>query len=165
MHAVEFTPSLVLFSIQGFFKKKYGIHVALLPPIGAASVPSLVPLLKRRNGGGTAPVGQNPSPIVFAGITANPGLALHWIHHTSLPPFEPCRSEDSFKQYFSEMPWLAVPYADEARRSRLNRLYGIQGMPKNTLLLHASCPSSWRLGCFQSLICSFLNIGFLRDLD
>uniref|UniRef100_U3JTF0 Uncharacterized protein n=1 Tax=Ficedula albicollis TaxID=59894 RepID=U3JTF0_FICAL len=27
------------------------------------------------------------------------------------------------------MPWLAVPYADEARRSRLNRLYGIQGIP------------------------------------
>ncbi|EPQ02770.1 Nucleoredoxin [Myotis brandtii] len=39
------------------------------------------------------------------------------------------RSEDSFKQYFSEMPWLAVPYTDEARRSRLNRLYGIQGIP------------------------------------
>lgn len=38
-----------------------------------------------------------------------------------------CRSEESFKQYFSEMPWLAVPYSDEARRSRLNRLYGIQG--------------------------------------
>ncbi|XP_011817399.1 PREDICTED: nucleoredoxin-like, partial [Colobus angolensis palliatus] len=38
-----------------------------------------------------------------------------------------CRSEESFKQYFSEMPWLAVPYTDEARRSRLNRLYGIQG--------------------------------------
>lgn len=37
------------------------------------------------------------------------------------------RSEESFKQYFSEMPWLAVPYSDEARRSRLNRLYGIQG--------------------------------------
>ncbi|XP_064425004.1 nucleoredoxin isoform X2 [Latimeria chalumnae] len=36
------------------------------------------------------------------------------------------RSEDSFKQYFSEMPWLAVAYSDEARRSRLNRLYGIQ---------------------------------------
>lgn len=25
------------------------------------------------------------------------------------------------------MPWVAVPYVDEARRSRLNRLYGIQG--------------------------------------
>ncbi|XP_077167259.1 nucleoredoxin [Paroedura picta] len=44
------------------------------------------------------------------------------------------RSEDSFKQYFSEMPWLAVPYADEARRSRLNRLYGIQGIPTLVIL-------------------------------
>ncbi|MEQ2311732.1 hypothetical protein AMECASPLE_023678, partial [Ameca splendens] len=44
------------------------------------------------------------------------------------------RSEESFKQYFSEMPWLAVPYSDEARRSRLNRLYGIQGIPTLILL-------------------------------
>uniref|UniRef100_UPI00398E41BA nucleoredoxin isoform X2 n=1 Tax=Pristiophorus japonicus TaxID=55135 RepID=UPI00398E41BA len=36
------------------------------------------------------------------------------------------RSEDSYNQYFSEMPWIAVPYTDEARRSRLNRHYGIQ---------------------------------------
>ncbi|KAI5611146.1 nucleoredoxin [Silurus asotus] len=43
-------------------------------------------------------------------------------------------SEDSFTQYFSEMPWLAVPYTDEARRSRLNRLYGIQGIPTLILL-------------------------------
>ncbi|KAG5269358.1 hypothetical protein AALO_G00201110 [Alosa alosa] len=44
------------------------------------------------------------------------------------------RSEDSFTQYFSEMPWLAIPYSDEARRSRLNRLYGIQGIPTLILL-------------------------------
>uniref|UniRef100_A0A3Q2DB49 Nucleoredoxin n=3 Tax=Cyprinodon variegatus TaxID=28743 RepID=A0A3Q2DB49_CYPVA len=44
------------------------------------------------------------------------------------------RSEESFKQYFSEMPWLAIPYSDEARRSRLNRLYGIQGIPTLILL-------------------------------
>ncbi|XP_043910248.1 nucleoredoxin isoform X1 [Protopterus annectens] len=44
------------------------------------------------------------------------------------------RSEDSFKQYFSEMPWLAVPYGDEGRRSRLNRLYGIQGIPTLIIL-------------------------------
>ncbi|XP_078228424.1 nucleoredoxin isoform X3 [Callithrix jacchus] len=44
------------------------------------------------------------------------------------------RSEESFKQYFSEMPWLAVPYTDEARRSRLNRLYGIQGIPTLIML-------------------------------
>lgn len=32
------------------------------------------------------------------------------------------------------MPWLAVPYSDEARRSRLNRLYGIQGNSCNLLV-------------------------------
>uniref|UniRef100_A0A672LPQ2 Nucleoredoxin n=1 Tax=Sinocyclocheilus grahami TaxID=75366 RepID=A0A672LPQ2_SINGR len=42
--------------------------------------------------------------------------------------------KESFTQYFSEMPWLAVPYTDEARRSRLNRLYGIQGIPTLILL-------------------------------
>ncbi|XP_048840562.1 nucleoredoxin-like [Brienomyrus brachyistius] len=44
------------------------------------------------------------------------------------------RSEDSFTQYLSEMPWVAVPYSDKARRSRLNRLYGIQGIPTLILL-------------------------------
>ncbi|MFT7818356.1 nucleoredoxin-like [Arapaima gigas] len=44
------------------------------------------------------------------------------------------RSEDSFQQYFSDMPWLAVPYCDKVRRSRLNRLYGIQGIPTLILL-------------------------------
>lgn len=52
------------------------------------------------------------------------------------------RSEDSFKQYFSEMPWVAVPYADEARRSRLNRLYGIQGRKGHTEA-QISFPSSF----------------------
>ncbi|XP_067866725.1 nucleoredoxin isoform X4 [Heterodontus francisci] len=44
------------------------------------------------------------------------------------------RSEDSYKQYFSEMPWIAVPYTDEARRSRLNWHYGIQGIPTLIIL-------------------------------
>ncbi|XP_043942229.1 nucleoredoxin-like [Protopterus annectens] len=44
------------------------------------------------------------------------------------------RSDGSFTQYFSEMPWLAVPYADEKRRSSLNRLYSIQGIPTLILL-------------------------------
>uniref|UniRef100_A0A8C1UWH0 Nucleoredoxin n=1 Tax=Cyprinus carpio TaxID=7962 RepID=A0A8C1UWH0_CYPCA len=44
----------------------------------------------------------------------------------------PCRK--ACTHYFSEMPWLAVPYTDEARRSRLNRLYGIQGIPTLILL-------------------------------
>uniref|UniRef100_A0A671TLT3 Thioredoxin-like fold domain-containing protein n=1 Tax=Sparus aurata TaxID=8175 RepID=A0A671TLT3_SPAAU len=56
-----------------------------------------------------------------------------WLYFTLLHN-SVSRSEESFKQYFSEMPWLAVPYPDEARRSRLNRLYGIQGIPTLILL-------------------------------
>ncbi|XP_016124040.1 nucleoredoxin [Sinocyclocheilus grahami] len=52
-------------------------------------------------------------------------FSAHWVS---------ALSEESFTQYFSEMPWLAVPYTDEARRSRLNRLYGIQGIPTLILL-------------------------------
>ncbi|XP_059829531.1 nucleoredoxin isoform X5 [Hypanus sabinus] len=44
------------------------------------------------------------------------------------------RSEDSYKQYFSEMPWTAVPYTDETRRSRLNRHFDIQGIPTLIIL-------------------------------
>ncbi|KAK1126059.1 nucleoredoxin-like [Acipenser oxyrinchus oxyrinchus] len=44
------------------------------------------------------------------------------------------RSEESFTQYFSEMPWVAVPSQSEGRRSLLNRLYGIQGIPTLILL-------------------------------
>ncbi|MEQ2200566.1 hypothetical protein XENOCAPTIV_000127, partial [Xenoophorus captivus] len=59
-------------------------------------------------------------------------------------------SEESFKQYFSEMPWLAVPYSDEARRSRLNRLYGIQGIS----ILHLQIKGRSRLDvvCIPTLI-------------
>ncbi|XP_059829540.1 nucleoredoxin isoform X13 [Hypanus sabinus] len=43
------------------------------------------------------------------------------------------RSEDSYKQYFSEMPWTAVPYTDETRRSRLNRHFDIQDSEEEEL--------------------------------
>uniref|UniRef100_UPI00358FAD39 nucleoredoxin isoform X2 n=1 Tax=Myxine glutinosa TaxID=7769 RepID=UPI00358FAD39 len=44
------------------------------------------------------------------------------------------RSEESFQQYFGEMPWLAVPYADTQRRESLGKLYSIQGIPSLILL-------------------------------
>nr|XP_025035068.1 nucleoredoxin [Pelodiscus sinensis] len=71
------------------------------------------------------------------------------------------RSEDSFKQYFSEMPWLAVPYADEARRSRLNRLYGIQGRKPSEPACSprvSSClnKARHRQSCYISLLCRFI---------
>jgi len=36
--------------------------------------------------------------------------------------------EESFKEYFHEMPWLAIPYKDK-RISELSDLYGVQGIP------------------------------------
>nr|XP_032823739.1 nucleoredoxin isoform X2 [Petromyzon marinus] len=44
------------------------------------------------------------------------------------------RSDESFAQYFGEMPWLSVPYADTARRLNLSKLYGIQGIPALVML-------------------------------
>jgi len=37
------------------------------------------------------------------------------------------RSEESYKKYFSTMPWLAVPYIEEKRRKELAHLYGVSG--------------------------------------
>ncbi|XP_076367262.1 nucleoredoxin-like isoform X1 [Tachypleus tridentatus] len=44
------------------------------------------------------------------------------------------RSEDSFQQYFSTMPWLAIPYGDEKRRKELAVLYGVGGIPTLVLI-------------------------------
>ncbi|GFR31757.1 nucleoredoxin [Trichonephila clavata] len=39
------------------------------------------------------------------------------------------RSEESFVKYFSNMPWLAVPYSEEKTRKELAHLYGVGGIP------------------------------------
>lgn len=46
------------------------------------------------------------------------------------------RSHESFEQYFGGMPstWLAVPYADEARRIELAELFLVQGIPRLIVL-------------------------------
>ncbi|GAB6028622.1 hypothetical protein CHUAL_004459 [Chamberlinius hualienensis] len=44
------------------------------------------------------------------------------------------RSEDSFKQYFSTMPWLAVPYDQEIRRKELAEKFEVHGIPTLILL-------------------------------
>ncbi len=43
------------------------------------------------------------------------------------------RDEGAFDEYLAHMPWLAVPYADEARRSALNRALGVRGIPSLVL--------------------------------
>ena len=36
------------------------------------------------------------------------------------------REEAGFKEYMDAMPWLAVPYADEDRRSELNEFFEVR---------------------------------------
>ena len=42
------------------------------------------------------------------------------------------RDGDSFKEYFEEMPWKAIPFGDD-RKAQLSKLYGVSG----TELLHS----------------------------
>jgi nucleoredoxin len=39
------------------------------------------------------------------------------------------RDEDSFKEYFKEMPWLALNYSDQKRKQQLSTMFGVSGIP------------------------------------
>lgn len=39
------------------------------------------------------------------------------------------RDEESFKSYFSKMPWLSIPYSDEETRKQLKELFKVRGIP------------------------------------
>eukprot|EP00299_Pterocystis_sp_00344_P015039 c7491_g1_i1.p1 GENE.c7491_g1_i1~~c7491_g1_i1.p1 ORF type:complete len:416 (+),score=94.95 c7491_g1_i1:90-1337(+) len=40
------------------------------------------------------------------------------------------RDEESFREYHSSMPWLALPYDDRARKQSLSQLFEVSGIPK-----------------------------------
>lgn len=42
--------------------------------------------------------------------------------------------EESFKGYFSKMPWLAIPFSDSETRDRLNELFKVSGIPHCVIL-------------------------------
>jgi len=44
------------------------------------------------------------------------------------------REEAGFKEYLDSMPWLAIPYADEDRRSKLNEFFEVEGIPTLIIL-------------------------------
>jgi len=44
------------------------------------------------------------------------------------------RDEEAFAGYFSEMPWLAVPFADRNRKTSLSEKYGVRGIPSLIVL-------------------------------
>ncbi|XP_051148919.1 probable nucleoredoxin 1 [Andrographis paniculata] len=41
---------------------------------------------------------------------------------------------ESFEEYFSKMPWLAVPYSDSETRDRMDELFSVNGIPHLVLL-------------------------------
>ena len=43
-------------------------------------------------------------------------------------------NQDAFERNYAEMPWLAIPYTDEARISSLKQRYGINGIPTLVIL-------------------------------
>ncbi|KGN52626.1 probable nucleoredoxin 1 [Cucumis sativus] len=42
--------------------------------------------------------------------------------------------EESFKDYFSKMPWLAIPFSDSDTNQRLNELFKVRGIPHLVVL-------------------------------
>jgi nucleoredoxin len=36
---------------------------------------------------------------------------------------------NSFREYYNDMPWLAIPYEDDRKRSELSQKFGISGIP------------------------------------
>lgn len=44
------------------------------------------------------------------------------------------RDEEAFKEYYGEMPWLAVPYAKRDLKDKLNKKYKVQGIPSFVVL-------------------------------
>lgn len=45
------------------------------------------------------------------------------------------KDEDSFNDYFSKMPWLAIPFSDSDTRNNLNELFKGRGIPHLVILV------------------------------
>jgi len=44
------------------------------------------------------------------------------------------KDEASFKSYYDEMPWLALPYADREKKNSLSKKFKVQGIPSFIIL-------------------------------
>merc|ERR1719428_400531 len=54
------------------------------------------------------------------------GLEVIWVSSD--------RDEKSFNDYFKEMPWLALDYADRKRKDQLSNLFGVRGIPSLVII-------------------------------
>lgn len=43
-------------------------------------------------------------------------------------------NESEFKEYFGEMPWLALPFEDRARKMQLSKSFKVRGIPTLVIL-------------------------------
>merc|ERR1712054_598115 len=46
------------------------------------------------------------------------------------------RDEASFKEYFSEMPWLALPYSERDLKGKLSKVFNVEGIPSFHIIEH-----------------------------
>ncbi|MFN9940670.1 MAG: thioredoxin-like domain-containing protein, partial [bacterium] len=44
------------------------------------------------------------------------------------------KSQDSFDEYFSEMPWLALPFEERELKNKLSKKFKVNGIPMLVLL-------------------------------
>merc|ERR1719198_692108 len=44
------------------------------------------------------------------------------------------KAEKSFGEYFGEMPWLALPFADRERKNALSKAFDVEGIPSLVVL-------------------------------
>ena len=44
------------------------------------------------------------------------------------------KDASSFDEYFGEMPWTALPFADRGRKGTLSSKYGVSGIPTLVVL-------------------------------
>merc|ERR1711998_694869 len=44
------------------------------------------------------------------------------------------KDDESFKEYFAEMPWLALPYSERSLKEDLSNLFKVRGIPSLVLL-------------------------------
>jgi len=46
------------------------------------------------------------------------------------------RDEAAFNEYYGEMPWLTLPYADRAAKEKLSKVFGVEGIPSFHIIEH-----------------------------
>ena len=56
-------------------------------------------------------------------------LADLWVRRCEGTDVVCCACQGSFDEYFAEMPWIALPYADRKRKEALSTLCGVEGIP------------------------------------